>query len=303
MPFWNGIAAFAAAVVALLLAPPPALAQSASPFDIAGVKLGQTIPEVVSAIRAFDPDMKVEIRRVHVSKFETCLRRIDSECGNWSEGLNQPLRSERDAFYKEQAALNETNSLVAGIVALNDSRQWNGDDYVSGEIDSIAVVVTPSPGAEKVITIGRVKALSAKKYGTEELLQQLKAKYGPVFTPLSPQNSDAFYVLMKGDRVVSTDSPTVKNCDELPELKPELSYQFQTMDAPLPFTAADRCGIQLAVQVLPHYANERYANAYGMFLSDAPALKANTPARTSAAKKMMDDLARDQLKATPKERL
>jgi hypothetical protein len=287
-----------------------------SRFDIAGVKLGQPLQEVIAALKKHNPKFRIDIRRVGLEKWDNqpgCIEEVvrqgsggvfgplPSPCGNWSDGMGTGPR-DREA----QKNIRPEDSLIAGLVAYDDQREFGPPrkigypdpvrDVIRAGEETIALLVTPDPGKEKVVLISRAKSYSETSVGFEDIKSQIFEKYAAPTSDVqglqstSPRSISILNLYIGNVPLTkSRDESTFPHCSHVSvsEYNPG-DRDFLMLQPPWPSRIGARCGNVVRAHVQSFHNNNRYAHGFSVIWFDQQALFKLSRDRVLVAKAMRD---------------
>jgi hypothetical protein len=284
-------------------------------FDIVGLKLGQSLPEGIEGLKKHNPRFRIEVRRVGLERWDnqpSCGEEVERQggefsglpnmCGNWSDGMGL-----RDKDRKEQEKIRPGDSLIAGIIAYDDQRQFGPKkkgrygDELSGDLlrageETVALLVTPEVGKEKIVLISRAKTYPDSAVAFDELKSQVFARYAVATSIVeglestSPRNMSAANLFL-GDQPLTEQRHRgmFQHCRQ----GGASDYQEGEFDSMMlwpawPSTVAARCGNIILTRVKSNYRNNRYAHGFSVIWFDQQAVFRLSRDRVLEAKRMRD---------------
>jgi hypothetical protein len=224
-------------------------------------------------------------------------------CGNWSDGMGA-----REKDRREQEKIRPGDSLVAGIIAYDDQRQFgpkkkgtygdelSGDLLKAGE-ETIALLVSPEAGREKVILISRAKTYPASTVAFDELKTQIFSKYAVPTSIVGglesnrPRNMVALNIYLGTEPLTEQRQRggMFQHCRQGgPGDYQEGEFDSMMLWPAWPSAVAARCGNAIEARVKSYYNNDRYAHGFSVIWFDQQALFKLSRDRVLEAKRIRD---------------
>jgi hypothetical protein len=312
---------FALTLTAALLAAAPELRAQGntielSRFDIVGLKLGQSLQEAIEILKKHNPKFQLDIRRVGLEKWDNqpgCIEEVvrqdggspfgplPSMCGNWSDGMRFGPRDR-----EEQKKIRPDDSLIAGLIAYDDQREFGPprrvDNYLSvrdlvraGE-EIILLLVTPEPGKEKVTLISRAKSYPENSVGFDDLKSQIFERYAASASTIEglesmgPRSISILNLYLGSSPLTrSRDERTFSHCRNVyvQDFNPSDSESSMIQPA-WPSQIGAQCGNVIRAHVKSYYNNNRYAHGFSAIWFDQQALFTLSRERVLVAKRLRD---------------
>jgi hypothetical protein len=304
----------AALIAALLGGAPPLAAQGSaidlSRFDIIGLKLGQPLPEAIEALKKHNPKFVIEIRRVGLERWDNqpaCADEaakgefagLPSQCGNWSDGMGFALRDS-----EQQKKMPPDASLVAGLVAYHDERKRGENikgfrpptpSIIDDGEETVALVVTPDPGREKVVLVARAKTYPKQSTGFDDLKSQLFERYAGLagivegLHETSPRSLSVLNLFLGREPLTkSRRDGAFDHCHQVAFDDFSPGHEFSRLSPAWPSRVATPCGPVIRAHVKSYWDNTRYAHGFSVIWFDQGALYKLSRDRVLVAKALRD---------------